>query len=139
MRRLIKTNPHLRFVVIYTREPHARQLGFKHIGQPLNAKERIALARKTKKELKLDALFLVDPMGDPSRRLFGDVPNPALFIEKDGKIKDKLSWADASEVGKLLKAWPRRPIAPGPAPTGPAGKTPRVSTGPGRTGGGASL
>lgn len=114
---MIKERKDLHFVVIYTREPHARQLGFKDVHQPKTIAERIALARRTKKEFAIDATFLVDPMGDPSRKLFGDVPNPAIFIEKGGRIRDKLSWADGSEVRKQIESWKPAPVAP-PKPDG---------------------
>jgi len=116
LRRVVKRAPKdVLFVVIYTREPHARQMAFKNIVQPTSWEERRDLARKTKKEMKLDVLFLVDDMGDPSRKLFGDVPNPAIFVEKGGKVAEKLSWADASEVRRVLKTWapaPKKKPAP---------------------------
>ena len=102
LRRTIKAAKHVDIIVLYTREPHARQLAFKEICQPATWKERCELAKKTRDELKLDATFLVDDMGDPSRKLFGDVPNPAIFVGPDGKIVDKLAWADASELAKRL-------------------------------------
>ncbi len=106
LRRVVKRAPKdVLFVVIYTREPHARQMAFKKIVQPTTWKERRDLAKRTKKEMRLDVLFLVDGMGDPSRKLFGDVPNPAIFVEKGGKVAEKLSWADASEVQRVLKTW----------------------------------
>ncbi len=133
LRRLIAKEKDFDFVVIYTREPHARQMAFKEIAQPRTWEERKALAEKTKKELELDVLFLIDEMGDPSRKLFGDVPNPAILVERDGTIKDKLAWADASELKKLLETWrpvrtekreapDSRPVTPkaGPAEPSPA-------------------
>lgn len=103
LRRMIKSAKHVDFVVLYTREPHARQLAFKNVHQPATWEERRELAKKTKRELKLDATFLVDDMGDPSRKLFGDVPNPAILVGTDGKVVQKLAWADASELAKLVK------------------------------------
>ena len=116
LRRTIKEAKNLTFVVIYTREPHARQMAFKEIAQPTSWDERRALAEKTKKELKLDALFLIDDMGDPSRKLLGDVPNPAIFVEKDGTIHDKLAWADASEIRGIIKDWHPLPPKETPGP-----------------------
>ena len=110
LRRSVRDAKNLTFVVIYTREPHARQMAFKKIAQPITWEERRDLAKKTKKELKLDVLFLIDEIGDPSRKLFGDVPNPAIFVEKDATVKEKLSWADASEVTRVIKKW--HPVVP---------------------------
>jgi hypothetical protein len=115
LRRIIKDSKDFNIVIIYTREPHARQLEFKEIAQPTTWEERCAIAKKTKEELKLDALILIDDMGDPSRKLFGDVPNPAIFIEMDGTIKDKLVWADGDSVLQFLKSWkplPKPPASP---------------------------
>jgi len=136
LRRLIKDRADVNFVVIYTREPHARQMAFKDIAQPANWEERKALAEKAKKELELDALFLIDEMGDPSRALFGDIPNPAILVELDGTVKDKLAWADASVLRDLLKNWrplqPKKPDAPPSPPTiKPAGSpSPQIPAAP---------
>jgi hypothetical protein len=142
LRRLIKDRTDLNFVVIYTREPHARQMAFKDIAQPANWEERKALADKAKKELELDALFLIDEMGDPSRALFGDIPNPAILVELDGTVKDKLAWADASVLRDLLKNWrpllPKKPDAPPspptikpiPAPNSPLPESPKKTAHP---------
>jgi len=46
----------VKFVVVYQREPHARQLAFRDVLQPKNFEERAALARRTRDELDLDAL-----------------------------------------------------------------------------------
>lgn len=127
LRSTVKARKDLTFVVIYTREPHARQMGFKKIAQPIRWEERRDLARRTCKELGLKGmLVLIDEMGDPSRRLFGDIPNPAIFVEPDGKIRDKLSWADASEVGRVLGKWKPRPARKArPTETSPAGADPK--------------
>lgn len=109
MRRIIKERKDLQFVVIYTREPHARQMAFKKIAQPVTWEERQTLAKKTKEELNLDALFLVDDIGDPSRKLLGDLPNPGIFVERDGTIKDKLSWAEPWVVLKVIEKWTPQP------------------------------
>ena len=132
LRRLVKRAPEdVLYVVVYTREPHARQMAFRDIPQPTSLKERRDLALKTKKAMRLDALFLLDEMGDPFRKLFGDVPSPAIFVDKGGRIADKLSWADASEVARVLNKWntgklqsrpTTRTSRPSSSPRGPASR-----------------
>ena len=92
----------LRFVVVYQREPHARQMAFRRVGQPTSYAERVALAKKTLTELRLGVEVWVDDLGDASRAAFGDVPNPAVVIDGKGIVRMKLSWSDPKVLGRFL-------------------------------------
>ena len=84
----------IRFVVVYQREPHARQLAFADVPQPTTREERVELARKALEELKLDVEVWVDDQGDTSRAVFGDLPHSAIVIDPSGAIRLKVSWCD---------------------------------------------
>ena len=71
----------MRIVVVYQREPHARQMAFENVEQPKDRAERVALARRTLAELKLDVEVWIDDLGDQSRALFGDLPHSAIVVD----------------------------------------------------------
>ncbi|MBK8097695.1 MAG: hypothetical protein IPK26_11345 [Planctomycetes bacterium] len=93
----------VRFIVCYQREPHAGQLGFARVEQPRTQAERAALARKTCDELQLAVDLWIDDLGDSCRAAFGELPNSAIVIEADGKVRCKLPWCDPADVGLVLR------------------------------------
>jgi len=97
----------VRIVVVYQREPHARQLAFDHIEQPKNRAERVALAKRMLTDLKLDVEVWIDDQGDQSRALFGDLPNSAIVIGPTGTIHVKLPWYDPKVVRDALPRVPK--------------------------------
>lgn len=107
-------------MVVYQREPHARQLAFDDVPQPTTRDERVALAHRTLDELNLRADVWVDDLGDSSRAAFGDLPNAAIVIDPLGIVHTKLSWFDPEAVDNVIKevlsALP--PARPAPADTG---------------------
>lgn len=103
----------MRFVVVYQREPHARQMAFENVEQPKNRAERVVLARRTLAELSLDVEVWIDDQGDQSRALFGDLPNSAVVIDPTGVIHLKLPWCDPAIVDAALPQVPA--LAPGKA------------------------
>lgn len=82
----------MRFVVVYQREPHAGQLAFADVQQPTSEAERARLARRTLDETKLEVDVWIDDLGDPSRRLFGGLPNWAIVVDPAGAVRLKLPW-----------------------------------------------
>ena len=92
----------MRVVVVYQREPHPNQLGFRDVAQPATYAERCALAQKTREELQLDVEVWVDDLGDTSRATFGDLPNPAIVVDARGKVALKLAWCDPKVLEKAL-------------------------------------
>lgn len=92
----------MRFVVVYQREPHARQLAFGSVPQPVADAERVALARRTLTELDLAVDVWIDDLGDQSRRAFGDLPNWAIVVGANGVIRHKLPWADPDELALAI-------------------------------------
>jgi len=99
----------VRFVVVYQREPHARQLAFGDVPQPKDFAERAALARKALAELKLDVEVWIDDEGDQSRAMFGDLPHSAIVLDPAGTVRIKQSWCDPAALGQLLSEVPKAP------------------------------
>ena len=93
----------VQFVFVYQREPHARQLAFADIHQPVNLGERCELARSTCDEMALDpAGVWIDGMDDQSRALFGDLASPAILIDPFGVIRTKSPWAEPDAIEQSL-------------------------------------
>lgn len=79
-------------------------MAFADIAQPRTFAERCTLARRMRDELEVPLPIYVDGMDDASRALFSDLPSPAFLIDRDGRIADKLPWADPAPLAKALQA-----------------------------------
>jgi hypothetical protein len=79
-------------------------MAFAAIEQPTTFAERCALARRIRDELEVPLPIFVDGMDDASRALFSDLPSPAFVIDRQGRIADKLPWADAEALQLSLRA-----------------------------------
>lgn len=89
-------------MLVYQREPHARQMAFEAIPQPTCYAERLALADRTKEDFDLACDVVVDAMDDRSRALFGDQPNSLILVGPDGVVRMKQPWADPDELEAVL-------------------------------------
>lgn len=92
------------FAVVEQKEPHAGRMAFADIAQPGTFAERCALARRLRDEVEVPLPIYVDGMDDASRALFSDLPSPAFLIDRDGRIADKLPWADPAPLAQALAA-----------------------------------
>jgi hypothetical protein len=103
-------------VVVYQREPHARQMAFRDVRQPKDFAERAALAKKALQEMNLDVDVWIDDEGDQSRALFGDLPHSAIVLDRMGTVQVKLSWCEPNVLQKLIpevpEMSPSKPMAP---------------------------
>lgn len=89
-------------MLVYQREPHARQMAFEAIPQPTCYAERLALADRTQEDFGLACDVVVDAMDDRSRALFGDQPNSLILVGPDGVVRMKQPWADPDELEAVL-------------------------------------
>lgn len=90
-------------------------MAFAAIEQPATFAERLVLARRIRDELEIPLPIFVDGMDDASRALFSDLPSPAFVIDREGRIVDKLPWADP----ELLQETLARMLAAVPQPEDP--------------------
>lgn len=89
----------MQFVIVYQREPHARQVAFGEIGQSSDTAERFQLAAKACVEFGLPRDILwIDGLDDQSRAFFGDLPSPAVLIDPVGTIQAKLPWGEPEAI-----------------------------------------
>jgi len=66
----------------------------------------VALARRTIAEYGLDVDVWIDDLGDQSRAMFGDLPNPAIVVDAAGTVQLKLSWCEPKVLGLTLPEIP---------------------------------
>ncbi|MBL8756126.1 MAG: hypothetical protein JNK15_22725 [Planctomycetes bacterium] len=92
------------FAVVEQKEPHAGRMAFAEVAQPGTFAERCTLARRIRDELEVPLPIFVDGMDDASRALFSDLPSPAFLIDRQGRIVDKLPWADPMPLTAALAA-----------------------------------
>lgn len=91
-------------MVVEQREPHAGRMAFADVEQPATFAARCELAKRMRDELEVPLPIYVDGMDDASRALFSDLPSPAFLIGRDGRIVDKLPWADPAPLAAALAA-----------------------------------
>ena len=87
-------------------------MSFSDIPQPGTYEERCVLARRLDTELGIPGVLLVDTMDDASRALFGDLPTPAMIIDRRGIIRTKLPWAEPDVLRPRLKRIANAEYAP---------------------------
>ncbi len=97
-----KDNPEIAMFVVYVREPHAGEENYEDIEQPESMDERKVLATKTCAEDHLVIPFLIDEMDNAVRAAYGDLPNSAVIIDKNGIILEKQGWTDAEKIDETL-------------------------------------
>ncbi len=93
-----KDREDVRFLIVYTREPHARQVfpgwNFLGIGQSKDYDQRKDYARACRKDHGMDMPILIDTMDGKVQKTYGGLPNNVIVIDKDGNIAAKKRWND---------------------------------------------
>ncbi|NNF00683.1 MAG: hypothetical protein HKN25_16830 [Pyrinomonadaceae bacterium] len=92
------------FVTVYIREAHAGENRFRDIDQPVKFEERLKLAKRTKSDLSITSLLLIDKMDNRVRRDYGGLPNSAFIIGQNGRVFHKQPWMDSRLIESPLKA-----------------------------------
>lgn len=85
---------------IYTRERHPGERGFREYKHTKTDKERMGYARMWSERTTLPVA--VDGMDDQVLKAYGDVPNAAFVIDRNGMLVFKATWADAAKVEHVL-------------------------------------
>ncbi len=87
--------------LIYSRERHPGEPGYREFHHTRTDGEKMANARKLSQETDLPVL--VDGVDEKVLELYGKVPNPAFVIDSEGRLAFFSTWADASGVEAVLK------------------------------------
>ena len=89
--------------MLYQREAHAGEYGFKDVEQPESFEQRRELAAKACDELQIATTVVIDDMKDSVRQAYGRVPNSADIVDKGGRIVFKEPWAQPSAWREVLR------------------------------------
>ncbi len=93
----------VRFIVIYTREPHAKEGIFRDLEQPSDDHQRRKYAERAQKELGIHRKILIDTMEGTVQKLYGGLPNMVYIIDPEGRVVFHDRWADAKAVKQALE------------------------------------
>lgn len=93
-----------KIVIVYQKEPHAGQLGYRNISQPETFQARCDMAAKMKDEFEMPMDVLVDTMADNSRALFSDLPSPVYILDAGGIVRAKFPWPDQEQIRQAVDA-----------------------------------
>jgi peroxiredoxin len=89
----------VKVVLVYTREAHPAALKKK---APRNYRERVALARQAREELKIEIPVLVDEWDDAVHRAYGAMPEAAFLMNSRGLIVLRQAQAGPVSLEKEL-------------------------------------
>jgi len=87
------------FLMVYTRETHPGEKIRRHS----SFAQKLACARRFKKEDRLKVRLIVDSLDGGVHRLYGLLPNMVYIIDKEGRIVYKASWTDSHEIESVLE------------------------------------
>lgn len=99
-----KYGDQVHFLLVYIRDAHAGEIRFKDISQPANYEERQVLAKRTRKNLSITTLMVIDEMNNSVMRDYGSLPNSAYIIGQNGRVFHKQPWMDSKLIEPPLKA-----------------------------------
>jgi hypothetical protein len=85
---------------IYARERHPGERGFPEYKHTRTDDERMAYARMWADRTSLPVV--VDGVDDKVLKAYGDVPNAAFVIDRNGTLVFRGTWADARKVEHVL-------------------------------------
>ncbi len=82
--------------LIYSRERHPGEPGYRDYRHTRRDEERLANARKLSTQTGLPVL--VDGVDEKVLRLYGKVPNAAFVVDAGGRLVFYSTWADSSKI-----------------------------------------
>jgi AhpC/TSA family protein len=89
----------VKVILVYTREAHPATLLKR---APKNYRERAALARQAREELKLGVPVLVDEWDDAVHKAYGEMPDAAFLLDSRGTILFRQAQAGPASLEKEL-------------------------------------
>lgn len=90
------------FFVVYSRERHPGESGYREFSFATTNAEKLAHARMLD---QLTALpVAVDDIEESTLKMYGNVPNSAYVIDREGTIVFRSTWADSRKIERVLDA-----------------------------------
>ena len=90
----------VKVLVIYTREAHPAAL---RSPAPKTYRDRVALARQTRKDLKVSLRFLVDQWDDGVHKSYGAMPDGTFLLDPKGVIVTRQVQANVPSLDRELR------------------------------------
>jgi thiol-disulfide isomerase/thioredoxin len=90
------------FFVVYSRERHPGEPGYRAFSLATTNAEKIAHARMFGQLTSLPVA--VDDIEESTLGLYGNVPNSAYVIDRGGTIVFRSTWADSRKIEQVLDA-----------------------------------
>jgi hypothetical protein len=75
---------------------------FRDVDDAKTVEQRIALAHQFRAQVPGSVPILIDPIGEPTAKAYGQLPNSAYVIGTDRKVTRKLAWAAVGDVEREL-------------------------------------
>lgn len=91
------------FLVVYTREQHPGEKGYRGYTQHADWAQKLCCARELTHQYRMSIPVLVDRMDERVHETYGGLPNMLYLIDKGGKIAFKATWAQADQVEQVLE------------------------------------
>lgn len=92
------------FLLVYVREAHPEERGYRWVKQPQTLEQKLAHACRLVEERGMTVTVLVDGMDQAVHRRFGSLPNMVYVIDKEGRIVYKSTWTRAARLDEVLTA-----------------------------------
>ncbi|MFQ5914502.1 MAG: hypothetical protein ACE5JS_15110 [Nitrospinota bacterium] len=90
------------FFVMYVREPHPGETGFKQYRKHESYEHKLDYARELVNIKGLTVPVLVDGLDEANHVKLGNLPNIVYIVNKAGKVEYKATWLDADSVDEVL-------------------------------------
>ncbi len=91
------------FLVIYVREAHPGERGYRGYVQPRQFGEKLAYAWALARQEDITCPVLVDGMDEAVHARYGGLPNMVYVIDKAGTVAYKATWTRADEIDRVLE------------------------------------
>lgn len=90
------------FLILYVREAHPGERGYRAYSQPRDFGGKLAYARALARSEELPGPVLVDGMDEAVHRRYGGLPNMVYVVDKAGDVAYKATWTQAEEIDRVL-------------------------------------
>jgi hypothetical protein len=88
--------------VMYVREPHAKERGFRQYRKHESYDHKMECARLLVKKHSLVIPYLVDGFSEKLHQVLGNLPNLVYVVDKKGEVFYKSTWTDADAIDEIL-------------------------------------
>lgn len=90
------------FLILYVREAHPGERGYRAYSQPRDFSAKMAYAWALARSEALTCPVLVDGMDEAVHRRYGSLPNMVYVVDKAGDVAYKATWTQAEAIDRVL-------------------------------------